>query len=108
MGLDMFAFTTADEIPQVDFEHPDDATDLFYWRGYWKLHSFMEQLYRNKEGVEDQFNCVFVRVDSADLDILEADFKISRGSRGPDDEHFIHKARDALAKGKRIYYAGWW
>jgi hypothetical protein len=62
-----------------------------------------------------------VRFDTNDLDKLEKAiaqnrlpethgffFGASDGSERADDEHFIHKARDALANGKRVYYTSWW
>lgn len=121
MGLDMYAFTTVTDIPAVDFNHPADATEIFYWRKHPDLHGWMERLYRTRDGLEDVFNCVHVRLDEGDLAALEKAvrenrlphtqgffFGMSDGSERADDEHFIHKARDALAHGKRVFYTSWW
>jgi hypothetical protein len=64
---------------------------------------------------------VCVRLDLADLDALAKAvsenrlphtegffFGVSDGSEKADDQHFIHKARDAIAHGKRVYYTSWW
>ena len=121
MGLDMFAFTTASDIPAVDFKMPDDSAEIFYWRKHPNLHGWMEDLYLRKDGGEDTFNCVQLRLDAEDLDALEKAvsenrlpcthgffFGASDGSERADDERFIHKARDAIANGKRVYYTSWW
>lgn len=121
MGLDMYAYITDADIPEVDFEEPDDNIQIACWRKHPNLHGWMEQLYRAKDGAEASFNCVNVRLDAGDLTQLEKAirdndlpdtegffFGVSDGSERPDDEHFIHKARDAIAKGKRVYYSSWW
>ena len=120
MGLDMYAFATDSDIPAVDFESPEDKTELHYWRKHPDLHGWMESLYRRKGGV-DKFNCVPVRLEETDLDELEAAIKsgtlpptegfffgVSDGTETSDDLHFVHKARDALADGARVYYFSWW
>lgn len=121
MGLDMYAFATATDIPAVDFEPPEDSVEIACWRKHPNLHGWMQQLYLTKEGGEDIFNCANVRLDAGDLDKLEEAiredslpytegffFGRSDGSERAEDEMFIHKARDALAKGKRVFYTSWW
>jgi hypothetical protein len=121
MGLDMYAYTTTNTIPAVDCAAQEDAEELFYWRKHPDLHGWMEQLYRSKGGEAEQFNCVGVRLDTADLDALERAingnglpktqgffFGVSDGSEKPNDLAFIHKARDALASGRSVLYASWW
>jgi hypothetical protein len=121
MGLDMYAFTTGADIPAVDFKQPDDSAELFYWRKHPNLHGWMEELYRAKGGSEDDFNCVPVRLEKADIDALET---IVNGDNLPfttgfffgeslpedknDDLNFVQKARAALNEGKRVYYTSWW
>lgn len=121
MGLDMYAFTTGSTIPAADFDAPDDRAELHYWRKHPDLHGWMEDLYRRKGGTDDQFNCVPVRLDAADLEALELAvndsllphtagffFGVSDGSEKADDLAFIHKARDALADGLSVFYYSWW
>lgn len=121
MGLDMYAFSTESEIPEVDFEAPEDGAELHYWRKHPDLHGWMATIYRSKGGIDEEFNCVPVRLDAEDLDALERAindnslphtagffFGQSDGSEKSDDLHFIHKARDALAAGARVYYWSWW
>jgi hypothetical protein len=116
----MFAFATSEEIAAVDFEEPADCVQIFYWRKHPNLHGWMERLYTRRGGAE-VFNCAPVRLEVADIDALEqavrADalpvtegFFFGRSDRDDRclDEEFIHKARDALSKGKRIYYTSWW
>ena len=81
----------------------------------------MKANYRAKGGSDESFNCVPVRLDESDLNELEQAIKggalpaiegfffgASDGTERPDDLHFIHKARDALAGGMRVYYFSWW
>ena len=75
MGLDMYAFTTESEIPTVDFDAPEDRSELHYWRKHPDLHGWMKTIYRGKGGSDESFNCVPVRLDKADLDRLERDIK---------------------------------
>jgi hypothetical protein len=121
MGLDMYAFTTRKDIPPVDFPDPSDTAKLFYWRKHPNLHGWMETLYRTKGGKDDQFNLAPVRLLAADLDALE---KAVRGNELPEtsglffgesrpeemnrDLEFIHRARDAIASGKAVFYTSWW
>jgi hypothetical protein len=121
MGLDMFAYTTAEEIASgVDFE-VERATQLHYWRKHPNLHGWMEKLYREKGGSAESFNCVGVQLLEEDLDRLEADIEADRlphtkgfffgasdGSEREDDLEFIHKARDALLLNMTVFYSSWW
>ena len=121
MGLDMFACTTRAEIPAVDFEEPQDSTELFYWRKHPNLQGWMEALYLRKGGRNPEFNLSALVLDSADLDQLESDvtsdrlpdtsgffFGHSDGSERDDDLAFIDKARAALASGKTVFYVASW
>ena len=121
MGLDMYAYITDTDVPEVAFEQPDDAILLFCWRKHPNLHGWMERLYRKKGGDFEDFNLETVRLDAADIDALERDVVKHRlpgtvgfffgRSRPEDQKHdmeFIHRARDALARGKRVFYIAWW
>ena len=77
----------------------------------------------NKQGKEDCFNCVPVKITLEDLDALE---EAVRGGKLPNtsgfffgesfgdegeishDLEFIGKARDAINAGKSVYYTSWW
>ncbi len=120
MGLDMYALSTTENIPDVDFECPENRAEVFYWRKRPNLHGWMETLYRSK-GAEVEFNCVAVRLDQADLDVLEKAinqnslphtegffFGVSDGSEKADDLEFIRKAREEIHAGKAVYYSSWW
>jgi hypothetical protein len=121
MGLDMYVCTS--------LEKPDSAVDfdvkaaerLHYWRKHPNLHGWMENLYREKGGREDSFNCVNLQLDSDDLDRLEADVKggclpltagfffgESDGKESDDDLAFIAKAREALCAELTVFYTSWW
>ena len=122
MGLDMFAYTqTEGPVDEVDFPESPEAVELHYWRKHPNLHGWMEQLYQDKDGVEEVFNCANVELTAADLDRLEADIKADRlphttgfffgesdGTERDDDLAFIAKAREAIAAGLTVFYTSWW
>lgn len=121
MGLDMFAFMTKEHIAQsVDFK-VENATEIHYWRKHPDLHGWMEQLYYDKGGASECFNCVNVELTKDDLDRLEDAlhmaelpltngffFGKSDGSEIDDDLRFIRIARKAINCGNVVYYTGWW
>ncbi len=115
MGLDMGAWTTKKDIPEVDCDEPDDGVLIHQWRKHPHLHGWMESLYRAKGGTEEDFNQVGLRLDAADLNALEQAvrqrgffFGESDGSEMADDLRFIEKARKAIQEGKKVIYAAWW
>ncbi len=121
MGLDMYAYTSP-ETPDVPVDFAADAhNELHYWRKHPNLHGWMEALYREKGGTDDNFNCVNLLLDDEDLDRLEAVirsgslpptsgffFGESDGTEREDDLDFIQKARTALADGITVFYTSWW
>lgn len=120
MGLDMYALTTTEPL-ETDFGFkPDQAEALHYWRKHPNLHGWMEDLYHARGG-EALFNCVTLKLTTADLDRLEADirggtlpptqgffFGETDGTEVEDDLAFIAKARAAIAEGKTVFYDSWW
>lgn len=121
MGLDMYAYTTAETVPDVDFACPNDARKLHYWRKHPNLHGWMEALYRSKGGGAEDFNCEAVMLTADDLDRLEAAvrsrtlpptqgflFGVSTGAEHDGDLAFIAKARATLASGLTVFYTSWW
>ena len=121
MGLDMYAFTTREDIPPVDFPDPADTAKLFYWRKHPNLHGWMEVLYRAKGGKDEQFSLAPVRLVVSDLDALEKAVRKNAlpetsgfffGKSRPDEKNrdleFICKARDAIVSGKAVFYTSWW
>jgi hypothetical protein len=121
MGLDMYAYVTpATQPQQVDFEALA-PTEIHCWRKHPNLHGWMEQLYRDKGGETDVFNCVNVQLAAGDLDDLELAIKAdalplttgfffgqSDGTERADDLAFIAKAREALAENLCVFYSSWW
>lgn len=122
MGLDMYAFARAANIPEkVDFADDPGDQKLCYWRKHPNLHGWMERLYRDRGGKEPVFNCVNVALTADDLDRLETDiragtlpptsgffFGASDGSELDDDLAFIARARAAIGAGASVYYTSWW
>jgi len=120
MGLTMFALTTTEELlSDVDFEQPEAAEDLHEWRKHDPLHEWMEILYMEKGGTDVDFNDSFLKLDSDDLDRMEAALNghaetlpvylcHPESSERVDDLEFVAKARAALAAGKSVIYFGGW
>lgn len=126
MGLDMFAFKVKKGIitEGVDFEVPensDEHDELHYWRKHPNLHGWMENLYYEKGGKADVFNCVSVQLTEEDINRLEEDINDENlpetegfffGQSYPEDKkrdlEFIKEAREALNEGYDVYYTSWW
>ena len=122
MGLDMYAFATAERIAAaVDFPEPKVTAELHYWRKHPDLHGWMQKLYVAKGGADEEFNLSPVVLDGADLAALEAAIKgdelpktsgfffgESDESMRDDDLAFVREARKAISDGKTVYYVAWW
>jgi hypothetical protein len=121
MGLDMFAYKTRSQVNAVDFETPPDASEIAYWRKHPNLHGWMEELYYEKGGTQQQFNCTPVRLTADDLDALERAinetglphttgffFGESRPEEIAIDRAFIADARAAIGDGWFVFYDSWW
>jgi hypothetical protein len=126
MGLDMYAFIVdADKAGDkaTDVALGDGATEICYWRKFNALHGWMEDLYRQKGGSKESFNCTTVRLTADDLDRLEMDTGNNKliprngfffGAQEIDSEDlesvatFVKVARQAIADGKAVFYDSWW
>jgi hypothetical protein len=134
MGLDMFAYRLKGFNPSspVDFgdeiqvlreseENSQEPEDFFYWRKHPDLHGLMEEIYREKGGKEESFNCVPVQLTQEDLDriaavIIDDELPLTEGfffgestdDRKAEDIEFLEKAKQSLAEGYTIWYDSWW
>jgi hypothetical protein len=126
MGLDMYAFSVDVEVARggvTDVALGDNAEQISYWRKFNALHGWMEDLYRQKGGSKESFNCTTVRLTANDLDRLEMDTGNNKlipvngfffGIQEIDSEDiesvagFVKLARQALADGKAVFYDSWW
>lgn len=126
MGLDMYAFAVnADSVGDatVDVALGDDAMQICYWRKFNALHGWIEDLYRQKGGTKESFNCTTVRLSVDDLDRLEMDTGNNKlvpingfffGAQEIDSEDlesvavFVKTAKQAIADGKAVFYDSWW
>ena len=129
MGLDMYAWKVKAEDALGDFNIAKDEEgqskieEMFYWRKHHDLHGWMENLYRQKGGEKDSFNCVPVRLTEDDLFELEQDVRRKElpettgfffGNNPQDKEsikhdlEFINRARTAINEGYAVYYDSWW
>ena len=126
MVLDMYAFSTkAKPKTEVDFETKNfNPEELHYWRKHPNLHGWMHNLYEQKGGDKhSDFNGDCVVLTLNDLEDLEHDLKqydlpdtsgfFFGNSQNDDDElkddlEFVAKAREAISKGRTVYYTSWW
>ena len=123
MGLDMYAYSTAEKVETDTDFFVESRTEIAYWRKFYALHGWMEDLYYSKGGKSADFNCDNVCIDADDLDDLEEVLKkgLLRPVDGfffggqtvePEDvesaSEFIGKARAAIAEGLTVYYSSWW
>ena len=125
MGLDMYAFAVSkrDAIGEFEMARDCEKEELHYWRKHHDLHGWMENLYRDKGGDADSFNCIPVELTVDDLDNLQQtllDDNLPRtrgfffGDNPPDletmrnDLMFVQKCRIAIKEGKVVYYDSWW
>jgi hypothetical protein len=125
MGLDMYAYAVSkrDAIGEFEIAQDCEKEELQYWRKHHDLHGWMENLYRDKGGDAESFNCIPVELNEGDLDMLQQDLldgNLPRtsgfffGDNPPDletmreDLFFIQKCRIAIKEGKVVYYDSWW
>jgi hypothetical protein len=127
MGLDMYAFKmkakeAGDIQTMAGWPEVIEREEIAYWRKFNHLHGWMEALYREKGGT-DEFNCVYVRLEQADLDRLRAALYNKQLAHTPgfffggDEMHewdvdateeFIEDAKQALLDGDAVFYYSWW
>jgi hypothetical protein len=127
MGLDMYAFKmkakeAGDTQTMAGWPEVIEREEIAYWRKFNHLHGWMEGLYTEKGGT-DEFNCVYVRLEQADLDRLKDALDKRNLKHTPgfffgtsewDDLHIIHTetfiqdAKQALLDGDAVFYFSWW
>ena len=83
MGLDQYAYSvpppsqrefdfTGDEAEfHIDEDEETEKVDIMQWRKHNRLQGWMENLYYEKGGTAEMFNCVEVELLREDLDALE-------------------------------------
>ena len=120
MGLDMYAFS----VPAgSELSNEVEQEKLAYWRKFNALHGWMEDLYYDKGGKAESFNCIAVYLTLDDLNALEEDLKHDKltprsgffwgdNTIYPEDIEstmdFIEAAKLAIADGRDVYYDSWW
>ena len=113
-----------DVMPTTDEEREQaELTEIAYWRKFNHLHGWMENLYREKGGQEEIFNCRTVRLELEDLARLEQALKNDELKHTPGfffggeeiypadikaTNEFIATARDAIQNGLTVFYDSWW
>lgn len=93
-----------------------------YWRKFNALHGWMDELYVEKGGESNTFNCNTLRLMPEDIDRLESEAATLTPTSGfffgeqvPLDTNdveevkaFCAKARTAHAAGMAVIYDAWW
>lgn len=120
MGLDQNWFAVpAGQDPSDD---NCDAVELHYHRKVPALEDWMANLYREKGGEAEVFNCQLVKIEPEDLDALQQtidDGDLNTQASGffwgshmdediPDIQEAVDKARHALRDKMDVYYTSWW
>lgn len=124
MGLDMYAYKVERKPANTDFHYEDKKPkEIYYWRKHHDLHGWMENLYYEKGGTANEFNCTPIRLTIEDLEQLEDDilnYNLPHtegfffGHNPPDEDsikddlQFIKKARACIEEGYDVYYDSWW
>lgn len=136
MGLDQFSYRIKKGFitKPVDFstekyneeteEHEVlcDKEELHYWRKHPNLQGWMENLYYEKDGESESFNCVNVQLTWEDLEQLEKDIKEDNLPEtqgfffgGNSDEEYkeetldwIERSLESIKDGYDVYYSSWW
>lgn len=118
MGLDMYAHAV-EQGKELDLEQPP----FKYWRKNNALHGWMQELYEEKGGDDEEFNCVPVHLEFQDLeklreDILADKLKPTEGfffgaqeysaEQKEEDLHFVESALKLISEGFDIYYSAWY
>lgn len=128
MGLDMYMHA----VKHGTINHDDGTTkihcdrkEIGYWRKVRHVHNFFEEIYRNRGGTEDYFNCIPLELTAEDLDSLEDAINTGRindysaqgfffGDWDFDDDDAKHTlevievAREYMSQGYTIEYDSWW
>ena len=125
MGLDQFAYEAKKSKALSNFNCPKKFIvnfDFDYWRKFYGLQNWMENLYREKGGTEKVFNCIPLRLTEQDLERLDRDsdsdefyedryFQTLEEEKEHEVEHlkdFIKNAKQAITEGYVVYYDSWW
>ena len=118
MGLDMYAHAV-EQGKELDLEQPP----FKYWRKNNALHGWMEALYEEKGGDDEEFNCVPVHLEFQDLEKLREDILAGRlkptegfffgpqeysAEQKEEDLHFVESALKLISEGFDIYYSAWY
>ena len=119
MGLDSYAFAVEKGTKFDD----ETSEEIWYWYKNNALHGWMQELYEEKGGDDEEFNCVPVHLEFQDLeklreDILADKLKPTEGfffgaqeysaEQKEEDLHFVESALKLISEGFDIYYSAWY
>ena len=125
MGLDQFMLSSSKKLSQKEvandwYEKQEKVQEIFYFRKHHELHKFFNDIYCKLFNKDDKFYMnadEVLEIDKEILNELEAtvsDDNIGEGYESYQRFHWLEtgkmivKVRDELAKGKKVYYLGWW
>lgn len=120
MGLDAYVYTiNFTPESEVDFKLPQNIKlELFFqWRKNWEMQNVMADIYFNKGGIDETFNCAKVILDLYDLSYIEAcieefdyedEYDENQELERERDLNFINIAREKLKQGLTVFYDSWY
>lgn len=126
MGLDQFWYKTKIKpTSEVDFEineATDDSEEIYYHRKTPALQDYMTDLYLEKGGENEAFNCRNLRITLEDLEQLEHEVinkNLNEDAGGffwgkhleedyKEIQEAINAAKKALNEGYFVYYTAWY
>jgi hypothetical protein len=130
MGLDQYVFTLDNDFivsKETDFLTEEQKknfyfNEIFYWRKHPNLHGWMKNLYHQKGGLDEKFNCnnevILTLEDISNLlkDVTQNNLPYTEGfffgksyeKYKIKDIDFCDIATKLLKDGKKIYYTSNW
>ena len=113
MGLDQYAYASKRGVKKIE---------LAYWRKHPYLEQYMSELYEQKTGDTDVFNCKILELNAEDLETLlnivdENNLPEGGGFFWGEDSSYEYREQDIkfcqkgllhIQDGFKITYTSWW
>lgn len=123
MGMDSYFVSTKQKDvlkhrTEIKFRDKAELDYFYWWRNDYKLHNWMENLYRwGKEGNKQDFNCIFIELNNEDLEELQEDiengfvYEYNNCHEMYDAEYTklaIKEAKKRIKDGKKVFFVSWY
>lgn len=102
MGLDSWLLSTRAPLDSdVDFDSTNVGnSEVSYWRKNWDVHDWMSDLYQQKGGTEDDFNCRTV--------VLEYDDFLRFCNDTNQSKDLFDEGTEVFNRGEKMYFTSWY